>query len=86
MCGAVTAKQGPRFGARFSKFLQKLEERAQSPSVDDGKMVEPRPDLGNRRAIRPGELPPNANPPNNSDKQVHLPFRFGITRLPAGGN
>ncbi|MCJ9750664.1 hypothetical protein MOV61_08020 [Neorhizobium sp. BETTINA12A] len=51
----------------LSKKLDDCNGELKAPSVGDAEMVEPAPDTGNSRVIRPGELPPHPNPPNNSN-------------------
>jgi len=50
----------------LSRKLDSCNGELKAPPVGDGKMVEPAPDTGNSRIIKPGELPNNANPSNNS--------------------
>ncbi|MBW6422551.1 hypothetical protein KX729_13925 [Rhizobium sp. XQZ8] len=50
-------------------LAQKLDScngELKAPPVGDGQMVEPAPDTGNSRVIKPGEVPSNNNPSNGS--------------------
>jgi hypothetical protein len=50
----------------LSQKLDTCNGELKAPPVGDGKMVEPAPDTGNSRIIKPGELPGNGNPSNGS--------------------
>ncbi|ARO24821.1 hypothetical protein CO659_18190 [Rhizobium sp. S9] len=50
----------------LSKKLDECNGELRPPPVGDAEMVEPAPDTGNSRIIRPGDMPPNTNPSNNS--------------------
>ncbi|MBB4195667.1 hypothetical protein GGE45_005728 [Rhizobium aethiopicum] len=50
----------------LSKKLDECNGELRPPPVGDTEMVEPAPDTGNSRIIRPGDMPPNTNPSNNS--------------------
>lgn len=51
----------------LSKKLDDCNGELRPPPIGDTEMVEPAPDTGNSRIIRPGEMPPNTNPSHNSD-------------------
>ncbi|MBX4906002.1 MULTISPECIES: hypothetical protein [Rhizobium] len=51
----------------LSKKLDECNGELRPPPVGDAEMVEPAPDTGYSRIIRPGDMPPNTNPSNNSD-------------------
>ncbi|WP_434710387.1 hypothetical protein NMA58_12770 [Rhizobium sp. YTUHZ045] len=51
----------------LSKKLDDCNGELRPPPIGDTEMVEPAPDTGNSRIIRPGDMPPNTNPSHNSD-------------------
>ncbi|PDT31066.1 hypothetical protein CO660_06440 [Rhizobium sp. L9] len=51
----------------LSKKLDDCNGELRPPPIGDAEMVEPAPDTGNSRIIRPGDMPPNTNPSHNSD-------------------
>ncbi|WP_162894662.1 hypothetical protein [Rhizobium terrae] len=46
--------------------LDACDGELKAPSVGDGGMVEPAPETGPSRVIRPGTLPPDTNPSNGT--------------------
>ncbi|AGS22543.1 hypothetical protein [Rhizobium etli] len=50
----------------LSEKLSDCNGELRPPPVGDIEMVEPAPDTGNSRIIRPEDMPPNTNPSNNS--------------------
>lgn len=57
----------PENGDRdLSRKLEDCNGVLKAPGVGDSELVEPAPDTGKSRVIRPDMLPPNANPSNKS--------------------
>ena len=52
--------------ADLSEKLDSCNGELKAPPTGDGTMVEPAPDTGKARVVRPDELPPEANPSNGS--------------------
>ncbi|ABC91506.1 hypothetical conserved protein [Rhizobium etli CFN 42] len=50
----------------LSEKLSDCNGELRPPPVGDTEMVEPAPDTGNSRIIRPEDMPPNTNPSNDS--------------------
>ncbi|AYD04693.1 hypothetical protein [Neorhizobium sp. NCHU2750] len=51
----------------LSDKLDKCNGELKAPPVGDGDIIEPAPDTGNSRIVKPGQLPSGANPSNGSD-------------------
>lgn len=50
----------------LSRKLDDCNGVLKAPGVGDDEMVEPAPETGNTRIIKPGTLPPDSNPSNGS--------------------
>jgi len=53
-------------GRDLSRKLDDCNGVLEAPGVGDGELVEPAPETGKSRVIRPDMLPPDANPSNKS--------------------